>query len=74
MELDHQLAGWEYAMRLSLAGDKAFFDVRYWHPRYGTLQVDSWGARRDPGAITAPYIASTLWTGATEFLERTTGA
>lgn len=70
----HELAGWQYGLRLSFAGDKAFWEVRHWHPSYGTLLVDSWGSMRDPGAVTAQYIASSLWVGATEHLERTTGA
>lgn len=70
----HELAGWQYRMRMTFAGDKGFWDVEYWHPKYGTLAVDSWGEGRQPGAVTAQYIAGHLWVGATEFLERTTGA
>lgn len=70
----HELAGWKYTLNMELAGPKAFWEVRHWHPNYGTLLVDSWGGLRNGGAVTASYVASELWIGATEHLERTTGA
>lgn len=67
------LAQWSYGLRLQWGVENAYYSLVAWHPSYGMQTWDEYALRRDPGHVTAHYVASHLWIGATELMERTPG-
>lgn len=72
---DHEdMLLWTYGLRMQFGVGTVHWAWQRWHPSYGLQTTQAWSERVPVLLRTDKGICDQLWVGATELLERVTGA